>query len=1699
MILIVAVLFVSVGPLGAISNYSPTEISNEELEPIVEKSNAPTFNTVKNTIGKHLVSDDWWQYQNYSITTNDFDGDGINNSDDPKPNDNTYPLKKTSHGCYLEGVYCPTDISNIAFDSSPFWKQTSTGTALDAEFGDIDNDGDLDLALAQNGVKIFCNVNGNLSTEYCQAISVTVNTIKFLDIENDGDLDIVAMGSNLQILENDNGTFTAQSTTYTTTRPGTLAIGDIDSNGYADIVIGGGTLYHDGDTEILLNTGGQFVIDQNWSTITSKKSSVKLGDIDGDGDLDLVRGVYSDGLYVYLNENNQLNSVDDWNESGGVNPLRIHDISLGDVDNDGNLDVGLALISSVTPDSIRVYDDGGYSNSSWQASRAYHTEHIRLADFDNDGDVDLALGHDGVSTDKNAFYFGRNMIMINHNGSISQDPSWESDSVSYLSTIEIGDIDGDGDLDILQSQPTNYSHITLNNAGLMTNTDTKLTANDGEDTPADVADYTTDVVAADLGYTSDSDVEYMTIIAANYNSKNLIYVVMEDYGMWADWESADSAASNSIAVADFDDDGDLDFAIGNNGQNQIFINGDGKCCENFPETASWNSSDSLNTQKVAWADYDNDGDLDLAVGNLGDVNQVFENDGGTINTTASWSSSDSMDTMDLEWGDIDGNGYVDLLVGNDEQKKQIFYNYASGMSTTSGWNSSDTYATRSLALADIDNDGDIDLAAGHETYYNTAVSNRKGLIIYEHNGTGISYSHTQTLNNYPTYDIDFVDIDTDGDLDLVYALNGVSNSVISYSYGFNGILPNINGEISSNKIYETTLAKKTTSLAVGDFNYDGLFDIVYGYYGSDTDSSENNYGVNEAFLSSEYDNDGDWISDDDDDFITNPTQKRDFDGDGYGDEINGMFPDDCVSYFGTSWRDRQGCQDEDSDGQSNLYDDFWTKPTQWIDSDGDGLGDNWDSTNTATRKSHWPGEEITLQSGSVWNPDPSPLDYDNDEFEDQNLAYVGSLSPYDTCPMVYGTSFKNKNGCPDADGDGVDDHGDSHPGDATQEVDSDNDGYGNNASGNNPDSCPQAAGNSTIDVLGCTDLDGDGYSYYSDFDDNDSAEWSDMDGDDIGDNGDQCPFVTGNVVSGADIGCPDTDGDGYADRVDDLPNDASQHTDSDGDGYGDNQEGGQVPGQGDPDAFPSDSTQWSDYDGDGYGDNQQGTDPDIFPTDPTQWQDTDGDGYGDNASGNNPDLFPSDSTQWSDYDGDGFGDNQQGTNRDVFPYDPTQWQDTDGDGYGDNNSDDCVSSSGTSWRGNVGCPDADSDGWADNEDLCPYDFGVSDEPIRGCSDRDGDGIDDVSDTYPDDAGESTDSDGDGIGDNSDNYPDDYDNDGYSSAVDWDDDDSNEWNDSDGDGVGDNSDPWPDDPTLWSDMDGDGYADQTGHRLSDNCITTVGNSTLFQQGCPDLDGDGMPDVLDSDIDGDGVTNDNEMDASTDEITYDPFNYSSKPADLDGDNVPDILDFDIDNDGFPNDFEDERGSDISDENSTPFNVYGDQTTGFFYTPGEGFSSQYNPDGYEISLSLLVRALTTEFLIPIIMIPMTFVAIRRKKRRYKKIRARLTDLDNPKALEDVEEMIDRLILNHKVSIEHGVLLRNLYERKKEELLEVKSSNLGSTYGSSRGGQGGGRGRRNLASKRQDDALEEVDDGMRMATNRPGRRRVPSAGRFGLNSDRD
>ena len=192
-----------------------------------------------------------------------------------------------------------------------------------------------------------------------------------------------------------------------------------------------------------------------------------------------------------------------------------------------------------------------------------------------------------------------------------------------------------------------------------------------------------------------------------------------------------------------------------------------------------------------------------------------------------------------------------------------------------------------------------------------------------------------------------------------------------------------------------------------------------------------------------------------------------------------------------------GCPDQDGDGWYNLQDAFPGDATQWADSDGDGYGDN------------------------------------------------ASGNDADACPDVAGTSTEDRLGCSDADGDGYSDPevtwtpaqgADAFMAEPTQWADQDNDFFGDNPGGEQPDACPTVRGTSFIDRFGCDDSDGDGIS-------NADEMWT------LEQGADACPLAFGN--SSADrIGCVDTDGDNYSDPTPDY---------------------GVVDGA---DAYPNDPTRW---------------------------------------------------------------------------------------------------------------------------------------------------------------------------------------------------------------------------------------------------------------------------------------------------------------------------------------------------------------------------------------------------------------------------------------------------------------------------------------------------------------------------------------------
>ena len=228
--------------------------------------------------------------------------------------------------------------------------------------------------------------------------------------------------------------------------------------------------------------------------------------------------------------------------------------------------------------------------------------------------------------------------------------------------------------------------------------------------------------------------------------------------------------SEDIALGDFDQDGDLDivFVAEDDQRHEYYLN-DGKAVFSeaseriaFPSTAN----------AVDAADYDKDGDLDLILGNAGQEFFLAGDGKGTFtDETASRMPQDTTTTQDVQSADIDRDGDLDLVLGN-EDGNRLYLNNGKGVFTdaTTGRLPLRDEETRKVDLADIDKDGDLDLFFSNVDF-GKKKNNADRLLL--NNGKGFFTEETDkryaVMNNMNTGDVSFVDLDGDKDLDIVAA------------------------------------------------------------------------------------------------------------------------------------------------------------------------------------------------------------------------------------------------------------------------------------------------------------------------------------------------------------------------------------------------------------------------------------------------------------------------------------------------------------------------------------------------------------------------------------------------------------------------------------------------------------------------------------------------------------------------------------------------------------------------------------------------------------------------------------------------------------------------------------------------------------------------------------------------------------------
>jgi len=327
-----------------------------------------------------------------------------------------------------------------------------------------------------------------------------------------------------------------------------------------------------------------------------------------------------------------------------------------------------------------------------------------FADVDTNGFVDfcIANGND-MALDHNAVY-------LNTNGTLETGASWRSADSGYFGHCYAGDIDNDGLMDLAVAYLGSGGSGDLR-VGIYRNTGSGLGTSPYWKAADQHSSFDCGLGDVDL----DGDLDLAISAGDAYSGETDSARIYRNNGGVFDtlpcWTGHDGTASDAIRFCDIDNDGDLDLFVGQRRRISMYRNNHGT----LETTPAWVARTGVGwVLRLAFGDYDNDGYLDLAAaanGQLGDPNsiKVFHNNNGTLDTIACFNMQrrgTSNYSSCVAWGDGNGDGYVDLAAGGWWRPAVVYENRSGVLDTLPTWTcgvNPNYLVCEALVWTDVDN------------------------------------------------------------------------------------------------------------------------------------------------------------------------------------------------------------------------------------------------------------------------------------------------------------------------------------------------------------------------------------------------------------------------------------------------------------------------------------------------------------------------------------------------------------------------------------------------------------------------------------------------------------------------------------------------------------------------------------------------------------------------------------------------------------------------------------------------------------------------------------------------------------------------------------------------------------------------------------------------------------------------------------
>jgi len=352
-------------------------------------------------------------------------------------------------------------------DTTDNLPQYATGITA---WGDVDNDGDLDLFLSgdnngniEGGLYINDNNTFTLSSQ-SGLPALYYGAADWGDFNNDGNIDIILSGYSQSIetnvyINNGDATFTRFSASLAQVYLGDVKFGDFNNDQFLDIIVAGSDQNGNNIVKVYFNENGNSLTEASTSFPPINYCKAKLADYNDNGNLDIILSGKNDltgNAYTKIWRNEGDNTFTELDL--GFPQLWYGDMEWGDADNDGDLDLILSGTQETNGEiHLLLNDNGNFSDATnFNVDDVFIGANIIFKDFDQDNNLDLfVIGYSSSAGQKIAkLYNNDGTGVFTENTNTSFVPAQNVDA-------DAGDYDNDGKIDLIYTgDDGNFNGIT---------------------------------------------------------------------------------------------------------------------------------------------------------------------------------------------------------------------------------------------------------------------------------------------------------------------------------------------------------------------------------------------------------------------------------------------------------------------------------------------------------------------------------------------------------------------------------------------------------------------------------------------------------------------------------------------------------------------------------------------------------------------------------------------------------------------------------------------------------------------------------------------------------------------------------------------------------------------------------------------------------------------------------------------------------------------------------------------------------------------------------------------------------------------------------------------------------------------------------------------------------------------------------------